>query len=116
MKNQETILLNQRQKREENREAFNAYYREYHAKNKEYRTKYINAHRKGRLKDATPIWADLPKIRNFYTKCPIGYHVDHIIPLHGELVSGLHVIENLQYLTAQENLSKGNYYSIHEKS
>lgn len=49
-------------------------------------------------------------VREFYEKRPVGYVVDHIIPLQGKLVSGLHVIWNLQYLTPQENLSKGNKY------
>src|ERR1035437_1740165 len=51
----------------------------------------------------TPKWADLKVIRQFYINCPIGYEVDHIVPLQGENVSGFHVLENLQYLTKSEN-------------
>ena len=49
----------------------------------------------------TPIWitsAELLLIEEFYNNCPIGYHVDHIYPLQGKEISGLHVLSNLQYL------------------
>lgn len=60
----------------------------------------------------TPSWADTSSIEDFYKRCPDLCHVDHIIPLRGKLVSGLHVVDNLQYLPAKENILKGNSYYI----
>lgn len=59
----------------------------------------------------TPKWADLAKIKEFYDSCPPGYHVDHIIPLNGKNVSGLHVETNLQYLLAIDNIRKSNKFN-----
>ena len=67
--------------------------------------------RKLSLINRTPPWANLKLIKQFYKECPKGYHVDHIIPLNGYNVCGLHVIDNLQYLTAEQNLSKGNKWN-----
>lgn len=63
---------------------------------------------------ATVSWADLGAINNFYKNCPVGYVVDHIIPLQGEYVCGLHVLNNLQYLTTTENNKKSNYHESEE--
>lgn len=57
-----------------------------------------------------PMWADESKIREFYLNCPDGHEVDHVVPLFGELVSGLHVHTNLQYLTVEKNRSKSNRF------
>lgn len=62
------------------------------------------------LMDRTPKWADRNAILDIYDKCPDGYVVDHIIPLKGKLVSGLHVANNLQYLTPEANTAKSNNY------
>ena len=56
--------------------------------------------------------SNMKEIDKFYEDCPKGFHVDHIIPLQGDIVSGLHVIDNLQYLSAKENISKSNKFIV----
>lgn len=62
------------------------------------------------IKERTPPWSETNLIYNYYNNCPKGYHVDHIIPLRGKNVSGLHVLSNLQYLLAKDNIKKSNNY------
>lgn len=71
-----------------------------------------NHHYKGERSLRVPKWSQTEQIVEFYSKCPEGCHVDHEIPLKGDLVSGLHVIQNLQYLSAEDNIKKGNKYEI----
>lgn len=75
-----------------------------------------DAHRTGlyraRRLAACPTWVDDEKLKAVYLGCPDGFHVDHIVPLKGEKVSGLHVPWNLQYLPATENLRKRNHYDL----
>lgn len=59
-----------------------------------------------------PPWADLSAIKEIYKSArKMGLTVDHVIPLRGEFVSGLHVHTNLQLLPASQNLSKGNKFN-----
>lgn len=63
----------------------------------------------------TPPWADQGAIEAFYVmaqrarECTgIRFEVDHVIPLRGRGVSGLHVPHNLRVISRQENMMKGN--------
>lgn len=60
------------------------------------------------VKLATPKWADLKRIREFYKNKPKGMEVDHIIPINNPLVCGLHVLNNLRYVTPDQNKRKYN--------
>lgn len=64
---------------------------------------------------ALPRWADLDKMAEIYetsawlTKTSgEPWHVDHIVPLQGKTVSGLHCEANLALLPASENITKSN--------
>lgn len=70
----------------------------------------IRAKRRAKELHATPVWAEVAAIKALYAARPDGHHVDHIVPLQGKNVCGLHVFNNLQYLTATENWSKGNRF------
>lgn len=112
------------------------YYKIYYSEHKEEiaikRTSYakanpgkMNAKKMKRIAtklEATPPWLtdkQIKEMRDMYIEAikrtketGIKYHVDHIIPLQGKMVRGLHVPWNLQIITALKNLSKGNRVPI----
>ncbi|MEX0827643.1 MAG: helix-turn-helix domain-containing protein [Haliea sp.] len=65
-----------------------------------------------------PPWADRNAIREIYEEARrisretgTAHHVDHVIPICGETVCGLHVPENMQILPASENIKKRNKFT-----
>lgn len=68
--------------------------------------------RQGRIKHGEFLMnqAERAEVQGMYDFCRIfgGFEVDHIIPLNGDDVSGLHVLGNLQVLSKRANRSKGN--------
>lgn len=72
--------------------------------------KELSLKRKEALIKRTPKWSQEVDILEFYENRPEGMHVDHVLPLQGKYVSGLHVIENLQYLEPRTNYGKRNHW------
>jgi hypothetical protein len=78
------------------------------------------AKRKAAKLQRTPAWLtdiDFERINNEYRVAALltkvtgsAWHVDHIIPLQGKMVSGLHVPSNLRVLPATENIRKSNNF------
>jgi hypothetical protein len=96
-----------------NRDATREYAKQWAADNPARKRASLIARYRG-VKQATPAWADFEAMDRFYEQAralsALGepHHVDHIIPLKGKNVCGLHVQGNLQVLPAVVNLSKNN--------
>lgn len=73
------------------------------------------ARRRARERRATPAWVNRDALRVIYEARDemnraagrVEYAVDHIVPLDGKLVCGLHVPHNLRIITKLENERKG---------
>lgn len=126
--NRNSVIAAARRYAEQNREAVAhrqaAYYRanktqrrlyrkEHYAKNVERYLGYQAARRSDLRR--LPGWADIDAIELMYKtarlvskRTGVAHHVDHIVPLRGETVCGLHVQNNLRVVPASVNLAKKN--------
>lgn len=75
--------------------------------------------RKKHVRRATPPWADKVAMRAIYKEAErlsrntgVRHHVDHVFPLRGGHVSGLHVPANLQVIPATDNILKSNHFVV----
>jgi hypothetical protein len=119
----------QRAWRQTNSDHYREYTRGYRQLNKEKITQYNKAHRlenphmyaaydatkRAKRLERYVTWADqiaieaiFEQARTLSVSTGVQHHVDHIYPMLGRTVSGLHVPGNLQILTANENLRKSN--------
>jgi len=105
--------------RAENKVKRNAQTAAWKKENKGY-INFLNSKRHASKLLRTPTWLtdhDLLHIQCLYQVAAMrsresgqAWHVDHIIPLNGETVSGLHVPANLRVIPAIDNLRKYNTY------
>ena len=117
--NPNKALEYKKQQYEKHKEAHLARKRMYRQANKG-KINALVTKRKTRIKLRTPEWADIDRIRAYYEVCAffnevngyIKYHVDHVIPLQGDLVSGLHVHSNLQIIPWLDNIRKKNKFEV----
>ena len=101
-----------RRSRERHKETHNGYNRQYR---KENRAAHKAREGERRARGNIPLSRmHRDAIAEFYRMAyALDMHVDHIIPLNGKNVSGLHVPWNLRLLTPAENLRKGNAFPSH---
>ena len=90
------------------------YAKTYRAENKD-KVREWNGSRRALIRNACPSWADRKAIAAVYHQAyeleqatGIAHHVDHIIPLAGKNICGLHVHGNLRAIPAVDNMRKGN--------
>jgi hypothetical protein len=116
-KNRDAMYQRTAKWREANREYCSQLTREW-AKNNPSKASANASKRRAKLLNATPVWADFAAIQVEYDLADwcskatgIKYHVDHIVPLQGKTICGLHVPNNLQVIPAKDNHVKHNKFT-----
>jgi hypothetical protein len=117
----EQIKLTRRESYQKHKEAALLAKKIYRAENKG-KINALCAARKKVVKQRTPQWLtsfDRLKIRCMYQLAAMytrennePWHVDHVIPLQGDVVSGLHVPRNLRVMRGLDNIKKKNKYEV----
>jgi hypothetical protein len=103
-------LKYKKEQRQRSFEQRKAYTKKYNAQNRGM-VKHCAGLQRARKHGSIPVWADLKLIKDMYDEADhFGLQIDHIIPLNGKNVCGLHWEGNLQALTAEDNYVKGNFY------
>lgn len=115
--NRDRLRENDRQYSADNRERLREYCRQWRSENKEKISANSAKHRAYKLQRTLLHDEELTHFvmqeaqqhtQDMESFFGISFHVDHMIPMMGELVSGFHVWYNLQVVPAELNLSKHN--------
>lgn len=115
-KNRKKLNKKSKERYRTDKESILKHKRKYEKNNPHIRAK-IKTKRRMAERKAIPDWSETEKIKTVYKKAKwlgkitgLKYHVDHIVPIQGKDVCGLHVWANLQILEVSINCSKQDKY------